>query len=202
MVKSGQADNAGSGSDMLLRLTFKSLFLALMLIFALGWGVYLFLAALIDKVNSIPSDLGKTLIASSVTILVAVITLVAGKILEQRIRIREEIRAKKIPVYEKLIQTYFRIFYAPKTGTTAPSQEELVSVFADFAQNMIVWGSCDVIRAWNEFRTAQFDQKDMKKNLDRMETFFRAVRRDIGNDVRCLKQGDLVSLFVNDYHQN
>lgn len=183
---------------MLPRLTFKALFLAVAFVFALGWGFYLFLAALIDKLNSMPSDLGKTLIASSVTILVAVITLVAGKILEQRIRIREEIRSKKIPVYEKLIQTYFKLFYAPKTGATAPNEAELVSAFADFAQNMIVWGSCDVIRAWNDFRTTQFDKEDMQKNLNKLEGFFKAIRKDIGNDVRCLSKGDLVRMFVND----
>ena len=170
--------------------------------FALGWGVYLFVAALLDKLSSVQSELAKAIIAASATVLAAVIALVAGKIWEQRLKIRDEIRAKKIPIYEKHIATFFRIFFAPKITGKQPDQKELVAAFAAFSEQMITWGSSDVIKAWNEFRSLDHAATPPKEQIDRLEGIFMAIRKDVGNDVRSLQKGDLLRLFLNDDHKS
>jgi len=136
-----------------------------------GWLCH-FLSLLIDKLSSVQSDLAKTLITASATILVAAITLVAGKLWEQRLRIRDEIRAKKIPIYEKHIHTFFEILYAEKfTGKPADPQKQ-VRAFAEFAELAIIWGSSDVIKSWAAFREASEVAKTPDQKLDILENLF------------------------------
>jgi hypothetical protein len=163
----------------------------LVFLFALGWGVYLFVAALLDKLSSVQSELAKALIAASATVLAAVIALVAGKIWEQRLKIRDEIRAKKIPIYEKHIATFFDILYSKQ------QKKEHEVAFKLFAEKMITWGSSDVIKAWNRFRSMDADGCIEQERVDRLEHLFRAIRKDAGNPVWNLQKGDLLGLFVN-----
>ena len=183
---------------MTIKIFIQMLVSILVFLFLLGWGVLHFISLLLDKLESVQSDVAKALIAASATILVAAITMVAGKIWEQRLKIRDEIRAKKIPIYEKHIHTFFEILYAEKfTGKPADPHKQ-VRAFAEFAELAIIWGSSDVIKRWAAFREAAEVAKTPDEKLDILENLFIAIRRDIGNDVRHLAKRDLIRLFVND----
>jgi len=171
---------------------------ALVFLFAIGWGVYIFIAAILDRLNSMQSDLAKAIIAASASVLVAAISFVAGKLWEQRLKIRDEIRAKKIPIYEKHIATFFKIFFAPKLGGKQPDPKEHMAAFAAFAEQLITWGSSDVIKAWGNFRALNHAATTPHEQIDKLEGLFMAIRKDVGNDVRSLKRGDLLRLFVTD----
>jgi hypothetical protein len=174
---------------------FKAVLIGLFAIAALGFGLYWFVAALIDKLASVQGDLSKTLVASSATIIISVLTLVVGKVWEQKLKTREEIRAKKIPVYEKQIETFFSVIMSEKISGEKVSERDLMKAFAAFSEKLIVWGSADVIRAWVKFRTTKFDGAE---GLKMMDDFFLAIRNDLGNDSSKLKNRELLQLFVND----
>lgn len=182
---------------MTIKIFIQILASVLVFLFALGWGILQFISLLLDKLASVQSDLSKALIAASTTILAAVITLVAGKIWEQRLKIRDEIRAKKIPIYEKHIATFFKVFFAPKIGGRQLDQKEIATAFAAFSEQMITWGSSDVIKAWNNFRGLDSSATEQKR-IDTLEGIFRAIRKDAGNPVWDLPKGELLRLFVND----
>jgi hypothetical protein len=93
------------------------LVVSLAIVALLGLGVYYFIAAVIDKLNAVNSDLGKAIVTGAVTVAAAIVTLVVGKVWEQRVKIQQEVREKKIPVYEKQIETFFAVMFAQKTGT-------------------------------------------------------------------------------------
>lgn len=57
---------------------------------------YLLFAAGINKLNSIDSDLGKTIAGASIAVIGATITLVVGKHWEQKIKIRQDVQQKKV----------------------------------------------------------------------------------------------------------
>ena len=151
----------------------KALVVPLLLIALLGFGSYWFIAALIDKLNSVNSDIGKAIIAGAATIIVTVLSLVAGKIWEQKIKIRQDIRDKKIPVYE----------------------QQMIKAFSTFTEKLIIWGDPLVIKAWSEFRL----NADPKQFLIKWQSFLMALRKDIGNSNANLEGGDLMRLFINDY---
>jgi hypothetical protein len=164
-----------------------------------GFGIYWFVAALIDKIASVEGDLGKTLVTSSVTILIAVISLVGGKLYEQKLKIREDIRLKKIPVYEKLIGTFLSVVMQDKLKKKKITEQELAAAFVEFSEKLMIWGSSDVIKAWVKFKKVGTEGHAA---LYAIEVLFLAIRKDLGNDVSLLKNHELLHLFVNDLDQN
>jgi hypothetical protein len=164
-----------------------------------GAGLYWFIALLIDKIASIEGDLGKTLVTTSATILLAVLSLVGGKLWEQRLKIRDDIRSRKIPVYEKQIATFFSAIMSEKIKGKKISDRELAKAFTEFSEKLIVWGSSEVIQVWVKFRTTKFEGAE---GLKTMEDLFLAIRKDLGNDNANLKNHELLRLFVNDLDAN
>lgn len=73
-----------------------------------------------------------------------------------------------------------------------------MKAFEAFAEQMVTWGSSDVIKAWVSFKKldSMQDAKPEDK-LEILENLFRSIRKDLGNDVRSLKRLDLLRMFVN-----
>jgi hypothetical protein len=175
-----------------------SLVVALAVVALLGFGVYYSVVAVIDKLNTVNSDLGKALVTGAVAFAVGVVTLVIGKIGEQRVKIQQEVREKKIPVYEKQIETFFAVMLAQKTGAAAVSKEKLQKAFMAFTEKLIVWGSPEVINAWSAFRLHDWQNTKPEEGFLKLEEFLRAIRTDLGSSNSGLPVGELMRLFVND----
>ncbi|MDZ7616964.1 MAG: hypothetical protein U1E05_08170 [Patescibacteria group bacterium] len=171
---------------------------ALGVVALLGLGVYFFIAAVIDKLNALNSDLGKAIVAGAVTVAAAIITLVVGKVWEQRVKIQQEVREKKVPVYEKQIETFFAVMFAQKTGAKAASPEELQKAFLAFTEKLIIWGSPEVIKAWSAFRLHDWQNTTPQAGFLKLEAFIRAIRADLGGSNSGLPDGELMRLFIND----
>ena len=86
-----------------------SLFVSLVVVTLLFAGLYWLSILIIDKLNSVNSDLGKAIVTAAATGFFAVLALVIGKAWEQRTKIQQDMREKKIPVYEKQIETFFAV---------------------------------------------------------------------------------------------
>jgi len=175
----------------------QTLAVVLVFLFALGGGVYVFVTSLL-KLAAGQSELAKTVVAASGTVLAAVISLVAGKLWEQHVKVRDEIRAKKIPVYEKHIASFFKILFSQKISGKQPDHSEAVAAFAAFSEQAIIWGSVDVIRAWVRFRTLDHAATSPQQQLEVLEDLFLSIRKDVGSETRRLQRGELFRLFVND----
>ncbi len=176
--------------------------LGVLLAFLVGLSATLYLLTwgILKLLDSVKDDLSKAIIAGSIAVLGSAFTLVFGKLWEQRVKIRDEIRARKIPIYEGHIATFFKIFFTPMITGKQPNQKDLIDAFAKFAEQMVPWGSSEVIRKWGEFRKIGDDTSELSAvaKLDILEDLFMSMRKDVGNDVRSLKRHDLLRLFVND----
>ena len=184
---------------MNIRSQLWSIAIGLGTLYAIGYGAYLLFATTIDKLNSINSDVSKTVIAGGFALVGTVITLVAGKLWEQHIKIRQEVREKKIPVYEQQITTFFNAMFAQKKGLTPMSEPELQKAFAEFTEKLIVWGSSEVIQSWQQFRTHDWQNGTPVQAFMQLESFLKTLRKDIGNENKHLKDGDLLRLFITDF---
>ena len=182
-----------------IRQQLKSVVVPLLVIALLFILLYLFIAALIDKLNSVNSDVSKAIIAGAATIIVAVVSLVLGKVWEQKIKIKQEVREKKIPVYEQQIETYFSTMFAEKCGDPKPTDQEIMKAIKTFTEKLIIWGGPNVIKAWSEFRLHDYQNSKPKAVFGRIETLMRAIRDDVGNSNKGLAYGDFIKLFVNDF---
>jgi hypothetical protein len=144
------------------------------------------------------ADLTGVIIGAAATILGAAITVVVGKLWEQHLKIQDEIRAKKAPIYEKQIAALFKVLFASKITGKPADTKEMVVAFASFSEQLITWGSKDVIIAWNNYRSlGALPPGREQEGLERLEDVFFAIRKDLRNKDRGLKSGDLLGLFMN-----
>ncbi|WP_437619821.1 hypothetical protein [Sorangium sp. So ce1151] len=97
-------------------------------IIGLGYGFYWILSQLVQQLNNVTSDTGKAIVTAGVTVFSAVISLVVGKAWEQRVKIQEEVRQRKLPVYEAQIQLLFSAIFASREGSV---DDHLVSPGSD-----------------------------------------------------------------------
>ena len=164
------------------------------------WGIYLLANKVISVFIQLEATVAASLIVASATIIVSVISVLLAKFLEHKSEISKEMRIKKIPVYTDLINFMFRISFAEKRGQKPPTDKEILDFFQGFTEKIVVWGSDDVINAFNAFRTfAQKTQTTQNENiLFVAETLFLAVRKDLGHKNKGLTKGKLLGLFVND----
>ena len=147
---------------------------------------------------SLESDIAVAVIAASASISVSLISLVVSKYLESKAAIIQEIRAKKIPIYEELISVLMRFVFAQKLGLEPMSESELMKFMAEFTEKITVWGSDDVIKAWRKFRLSAGGGSNPQSILFVYEDMLLAIRKDLGHKNSGFKKGTLLGLFVND----
>jgi hypothetical protein len=107
---------------------------------------------------------------------------------------------EKRKVYLHFIGFIFQLFEAQKK-TGGMKESELIKEMTKFKQNLLVWGSADVINAYNDFENAnevlENNQQDTSTVFFIVEKLYRAIRQDLGHDDSNLPNGELVGLTLN-----
>jgi hypothetical protein len=169
---------------------------ALIFLGIVGFGSYLALSALLRQLAGVTSDVGKGLVTAGATVFAAFLSLVIGKIWEQRVKINEDIRQKKMPVYEDLMALLFSFFASE--AAAKPTDEETHSAFRKFTQKIVIWGGPEAIKTWTAFRLHGWKAGESREGFLKFEAFVKAIRKELGNKNAPLQDGDLLKLFIND----
>ncbi len=162
--------------------------------------VVVFLKA-IDYALSLNSDISVAIIAAAGTVIVSVISIIVGKIYEVKYQIKQEIRGKKIPVYEELIAFMQRVV-ANEELKVKPTEEELAKFFLEWQQKAMIWASDAVLADWIKWRRRIGNSTDKHLALFLYEDLILQIRRDLGHKNKNLKTGDVLSLFINDIDEH
>ena len=179
-----------------------SMVLGLGLIGLIGWGLFLGLRALWTALNGLNPTVSAAILASVATVLVSVISVLVSKYLEQRNAINKELRDKKAPVYEDLIELIFRVVFSSKMGLPDLTEAELTTRFSTITRHLIIWGADEVVSALYKFRlyaNAASDKPALMFVV--IEEMFLAIRRDLGHSNRGLTSGKIMGTFINDIHK-
>lgn len=177
----------------------KQLCLGLIALAIVTFLVIYLLGAFFEALTSLDSDLAKAIIVASIAAIGTTATAALGKIYQQKIAIKQEIRDKKVPLYEEQLGIFFRVVFAEKIKSKAATEQELIEAFANFSEKLIIWGGPDVIRAWSNLRLKLVNEESGNiAQIIALEDFMFALRKDLGNDNSKLDKGDLLQLFVND----
>ena len=186
-----------------LNQTFSAM-LGLLLLTALGYGIFIAIRLTARVLTSLNSDIAVAIIAASATVFVSVLSIILGKAYESRTLIRKELREKKIPVYEDLIKFMFRILMGAETDDQ-PSEKEILDFMSHFTQRIMVWGSDDVLASWVRWRRAAIDEQEIKKHPMKLlflyEDLILTIRKDLGHKNKNIGKGDVLVLFINDIDQ-
>jgi hypothetical protein len=181
---------------------FLTALLGLSIIVLLVWGAYFILTKITATILNLNTDLAVAIIAGSVTVIVSIVSLIISKYYERRDKIQQEIRQKKIPVYEELIAFLTTTIFAEKMGETKPTEVEIVKFFANFTNKMIVWGSDEVLNAYQTMRSHTLNGKNSVELLFLYEKLLFEIRKDLGHKNKNLDRGSVLSLFVNDVYKH
>ncbi len=65
-----------------------------------------------------------------------------------------------------------------------------------FKKALLVWGSPDIIEAWNHFELVSEKSPTPDTMLTEMEKILRAIRKDLGHDDSQLKFGSIFALLI------
>lgn len=165
-----------------------------------GYLVYILMNSLWVMFSHINPTVGAGLIAATATIIVSVISVLFAKRLEYKAVLLKEHREKKIPIYEQMVQLIFRFAFAEKIGLEPLTEKELISKMAWFTENIVVWGSDDLVIAWNKFRVFSLSNNGLPNHgiLFEVENLLLAIRKDLGHGNRGVGRGKILALFIND----
>ncbi len=170
--------------------------LLLVLVGGLGYGLY----ELVKWLSSTNSELLKVALTVTLGALSSVLLLAVGKHLERKAAVLQEIRVRKIPVYEELIGLFFCIFYNGRHEKPSLTTDQLAFKFAEITPKLLVWGSDEVVLAWGNFRTNLAGAGGTQAGPERIgesEDIFWSIRRDLGHSGKTLPKGSLLRLFTN-----
>lgn len=171
-------------------------------IWLLALGIFEVGSAFVSWLSQQQSDLAIAIVTASATVFLSVVSLVLSNLMEQRNAIRQDIREKKTPVCEKMISTFFTAMHAASSDAKEEvSSDDLESAVAEFIEEVVVWGSDEVIVVYNDFQRAARKERPPTEIMTHYEDLLFAIRRDLGHKNRGLGRSDLLRLFITDLDQ-
>ncbi len=181
----------------------KQIALGLFVIVALVIATYLLIAKVWDVFSAVDPKLGAGLVIASATIIVSLISVLVSKHLDRKAEILAHLREKKIPTYEKIIKFIFSLTFAEKIGKKQPSEKEMIKFMAEITQELVIWGSDEMLNAFFKFRMMSLENTDNNSGnpyvvLFMVEDLLLAIRKDLGHKNENVSRGKILGLFIND----
>lgn len=175
------------------------------LLILLGAGGLYVLYKAFWVIFSLPKEVLVPIIVGVFTVFGSVFTVVYSKSNERKAEINKDLRLKKIPIYEELIDFLFKVIYSGKEDREKMLEKEMVEFFEKITKQLTIWGSDEIIKSYSKFRNSIIKQAEMPENKEvgvvsifLFEELLFSIRNDLGYKNKDFKKGDILSLFIND----
>lgn len=176
--------------------------LLLLMIYLLIKNIGFLIIKGIEKISVITSNMDSVVIVAIITggisIVTVLISSVISKFIEYRQITKRYLYEKREKPYSEFISMVYKLQMSNRNGNKEYTQSEMINDIANFSQALTLWGSSRVIKKWIEFRELSQDKTLAMQNLFLLEDIVFEIRKDMGQKKKGLKQGDLLSFFVND----
>lgn len=170
-------------------------FLIFLILGIIGWYSVVGLWRLL---SGLQKEVAAAIVAAMATVIVTVISVSLGKYYERKRLIEQELRGKKIPMYEEFVEFLFRLLMADKMTGKPMTEKEMMDFFGRFTQKLMVWGSDEVVKQWSSYRLLLSKGIQSFDSMFELEKLLFAIRRDTGHKNKNVGRGDLLGLFIND----
>lgn len=167
---------------------------------AASYALYVFVRWGVGLFSQVNPTVGAGMLAATSAVVVSVLSILIAKHLEQKALIAKEQREKKVPSYEGLIEFMFLMIHGEKLARGPLTEQEKADRMSRFNQQVIVWGSDEVIVAFAEFRQSSFNSLGPLAIAVAVERLLLAIRKDLGHKNKGLGPGALLRTFINDLH--
>ena len=160
--------------------------------------------ALWDLFRGLQKEVAAALVAGVATIVVSMVSVSLTRYHERRRDLEREIRNRRVPTYEQFIGFWMDTLLAgnaPGAQARPVDESRMFEFFKTFTQDVLIWGSDDIVRQWSELRRAFATAEqgaNQTETMFKFEQFLLALRREFGHKNKNLKRGDVLGLFVND----
>ena len=156
----------------------------------------------IEKISSITSSMDSVVIVALITggisIVTVVISSIISKLIEYKQITKRYLYEKREKPYSEFISMVYKLQTSQKNGKEEYTQTQMIDDISNFSQALTLWGSSRVIKKWIKFREIIQENPAKTENLFILEEIVFEIRKDMGQKRKGLKQGDLLSFFVND----
>ncbi len=156
----------------------------------------------VEQISNITSNMDSVVIVAIITggisIITVIISSVISKFIEYKQITKRYLYEKREKPYSEFIAMVYKLQTSNKNGNAEYTQREMGNDVASFSELLTLWGSSKVIKKWVEFREMALDNQSGPKNLFKLEDIVFEIRKDMGQKKKGLKQGDLLSFFIND----
>jgi hypothetical protein len=172
----------------------RNLILGVLILIAVGFGVYYLGAHIIGVFNGFSDDLKTGVITAFAVIAVALIGFFTNKSIEHKRSIEKAMRPKKLELYDEYIKFLFRVFNGKKVDNE-PTKEEMTKFFVEKNPFIVTYASNGVIEKMGKMRPKL---SNTETAMFTIEDLLLEMRKDLGHTKRGFKQGDILRLFIND----
>lgn len=178
-------------------------------------GVIIYLGIKIGNslINAIKSviDNYPTISVAIITGLLAFVSAIVGRFLENRYTIKNQIRKERQDVYINFLDWIINdLFYGEIN-----KNKNIVSDLRKQQKLMTIYASDNVLKAWSEFKFTAMNSILNKKGLSQKEkmSFYikneapyaekliLAIRKELGYKNKNIKQYDILKLYINDINE-
>lgn len=147
--------------------------------------------------------IGAGIAAATLTGALAIVSTFVTKHLDRKATIVSQLREKKVPVYENVIQLVFGMFFSGKGGRKKLSEQEIIGQMADITEQLTIWGSDELVQEYHKFRMASLRQsagklQNQRESLIALVDLMLAIRKDLGHKNKNVSRRTILSLFIND----
>lgn len=177
----------------------KNIIIGLFAIFISSYLLIVALKAIWEEFSKTNPALATAAIAAVATTFATIASIIITKRLENKNSIIKEHRERKIPIYEEIIKLIFRMATSGEDQSLAITEDEMLTKLKDFTENILIWGSDDVVAEWSNFRSKSISGfQNPEQILFEVENLLLAIRKDLGHSNKGLTKGKLLGVFVND----
>ena len=156
----------------------------------------------IEKIGSITSSMDSGVIVAIITggrsIVTVLISSIVSKFIEYRQITKRYLYGKREKPYRAFISMVYKLQKSTRINQMKYTQKQMINDISSFSESLTLWGSSRVIKKWIKFRELSQDKTTAIQNLFLLEEIVFEIRKDMGQKRKELKQGDLLSFFVND----
>src|SRR5690606_16330619 len=121
----------------------------------IGTAVWLFWSLMVSLgayLRTLPDGVAAALVGGSATVIVATITVMAGRYFERKRELDALFREKKTEIYDQFLEGFFGFMFSNTQASPTSAPDDLVTFFRDFLPELVLWSRPRQIRALTEWR--------------------------------------------------
>jgi hypothetical protein len=156
------------------------------------WMGFVSVRAIWHAIVDIKPELAVGIITGAATLLGATITVMLGRYYERKREIEAHFRTDKIRIYDEFLRELFTVF---RSGEETDSKK-LTEFLREWQRKLLLWGGAEVLRSYFDWMSRVKSGRHDAQMFFLMDSFFRALRKDIGQSSYGLPKGAFVHLVL------